>query len=246
MTVVLISTIKRFQGLAADVKPTDAPAGSTFYTVDTGDWLVWDGDSWEAYTFPLLDAISPELPSTDEKAAMNAADSPDASNPFVTQSALGTLVQSATVTLEDEDIKALPQTHFEIVPAPGAGKMLLLIGGMAQLNVPTTAYTLALGASEPQIGVCYESVVGYLASAYINQGDMLTNGGVYMTPIAPKLIRGVAGDYTNVISTTQVGVTEDQAFSLKDDDNDGGDPYEGGDPANTLTITVFYIVVDLP
>lgn len=81
---VLITTIHRYQGLNADVKPTDAPAGSTFYEVDTGDWFVWDGDSWEAYTFPLLDATSPELPSTDEKAAMFAANAPDATNPFAT------------------------------------------------------------------------------------------------------------------------------------------------------------------
>lgn len=85
---VLITTISRYQGVSGDSKPTDAPAGSTFYEVDTGSWLVWDGDSWEAYSFPLLDATSPELPSVDEKAAMFAADSPDASNPFLTEAVL--------------------------------------------------------------------------------------------------------------------------------------------------------------
>lgn len=85
---VLITTINRYQGVSGDSKPAAAPAGSTFYEVDTGDWYVWDGDSWEAYTFPLLDATSPELPSTDEKAAMFAASSPSAANPFLTEAAL--------------------------------------------------------------------------------------------------------------------------------------------------------------
>lgn len=101
---VLITTINRYQGVSGDSKPTDAPAGSTFYEVDTGDWFVWDGDSWEAYTFPLLDATSPTLPSTDEKAAMFNADSPDASNVFVTTSASDAAIAAAL----DNLLSALP------------------------------------------------------------------------------------------------------------------------------------------
>jgi hypothetical protein len=89
MTVTLLNEISRYQGVSGDVKPTDVLTGSTFYEVDTGDWFVWDGDSWESYTFPLLDALSPSLPSVDEKAAMNAASAPDASNPFATIADLG-------------------------------------------------------------------------------------------------------------------------------------------------------------
>lgn len=88
MTVSLITTISRYQGVSGDSKPAAALVGSTFYEVDTGDWFVWDGDSWEAYTFPLLDATSPTLPSVDEKAALFAAASPDGSNPFLTEAAL--------------------------------------------------------------------------------------------------------------------------------------------------------------
>lgn len=88
MVVSLITTISRYQGVSGDVKPAAALTGSTFYEVDTGAWFVWDGDSWEAYTFPLLDATSPTLPSIDEKAAMFAAAAPDALNPFLTEAAL--------------------------------------------------------------------------------------------------------------------------------------------------------------
>lgn len=103
---VLITVIKRFQGLHADVKPTDAPAGSTFYEIDTGDWFVWDaeGESWETYTFPLLDATSPTLPTTGEKAALSGADSPDAGNVYATASAVDDAIAAALTNL----LSALP------------------------------------------------------------------------------------------------------------------------------------------
>lgn len=101
---VLITTINRYQGVSGDSKPTDAPAGSTFYEVDTGNWFVWDGDSWESYTYPLLDATSPELPSTDEKAALFASDTPSASNEFITASAQTTAIDAALANL----LSALP------------------------------------------------------------------------------------------------------------------------------------------
>jgi hypothetical protein len=106
--------------LNADDKPSAAPVGSTFYEVDTGDWFVWDGNSWEAYTFPLLDATSPTLPSTDEKAAMNGAAAPDASNPFLTEAAIddaATLPALATAAATGlPEIPATP-TEQDIVDA---------------------------------------------------------------------------------------------------------------------------------
>jgi hypothetical protein len=95
----LISTINRYQGVSGDSKPATALAGSTFYEVDTGDWFVWDGDSWEAYTFPLLDATSPELPTTDEKAALNGAASPSAGVPVVANPATAQSITDALIAL---------------------------------------------------------------------------------------------------------------------------------------------------
>lgn len=108
--VSLVTTISRYQGLNADVKPTSAYVGSTFYEVDTGDWFVWDGDSWEAYTYPLLDATSPTLPTTDEKAAMFAANAPDASNPFATIDDQTAAIAAALVNL----LSALPTADPEV------------------------------------------------------------------------------------------------------------------------------------
>jgi len=47
MTVKLIATIKCFQGLSSDVKPTDPPEGSTYHIIDTGEQYIFYDGSWE-------------------------------------------------------------------------------------------------------------------------------------------------------------------------------------------------------
>jgi hypothetical protein len=51
MTVMLVTSIKNFIGLSTDVKPTDAPPGSTFWAYDTGTlFKTYDGTNWMAYS----------------------------------------------------------------------------------------------------------------------------------------------------------------------------------------------------
>jgi hypothetical protein len=50
-------------------------------------------------------------------------------------------VQVATVTLTSAQLKALNTTPVQIIPAPGAGKVIALLGGFAQYNFGTVAYT---------------------------------------------------------------------------------------------------------
>ena len=46
MTVYLVTTIQRWQGLSTDTKPTEAPVGSTFWETNTGQGFIWDGSNW--------------------------------------------------------------------------------------------------------------------------------------------------------------------------------------------------------
>ncbi|MBI4637687.1 MAG: hypothetical protein HY727_15220 [Candidatus Rokubacteria bacterium] len=47
MAVVLLSAIRRYLGVAADVKPTTGvPAGSEFYEADSGATYLYDGAAW--------------------------------------------------------------------------------------------------------------------------------------------------------------------------------------------------------
>ncbi len=83
MTVNLVTTIHRYIGLHADVKPTDAPAGSTFYETDTEDTYVWDLSSW---------TVAPVMASSnltnDQYLAITGGDTPSAANVFLTRSAV--------------------------------------------------------------------------------------------------------------------------------------------------------------
>jgi hypothetical protein len=51
------------------------------------------------------------------------------------------LVQSATVSLTSAQILALTTTPIQIIPAPGAGKMILMQGGYYESTFGTTPYT---------------------------------------------------------------------------------------------------------
>lgn len=48
MTVEKVATIKTYQGISTDEKPTgtDAPAGTTFHAVDTGEMFVAYVGGW--------------------------------------------------------------------------------------------------------------------------------------------------------------------------------------------------------
>lgn len=47
MTVVFIGDIRNFVGVSGDSKPTDAPAGSTFFETNTRASYVYDGTAWQ-------------------------------------------------------------------------------------------------------------------------------------------------------------------------------------------------------
>ena len=46
MTIALVGTIQRWEGLSTDAKPTEAKAGSTFRETDTGRKFVWRNGGW--------------------------------------------------------------------------------------------------------------------------------------------------------------------------------------------------------
>jgi hypothetical protein len=53
MTVSLIGTVQRFIGNSYDIKPADAPDGSTFHAIDRGEeWIMHDG-TWEKDLRPV-------------------------------------------------------------------------------------------------------------------------------------------------------------------------------------------------
>jgi len=47
MTVTIIGSMQRFQGLSTDSKPTAPPEGSEFHAIDTGEQYIYHAGMWE-------------------------------------------------------------------------------------------------------------------------------------------------------------------------------------------------------
>jgi len=153
---------------------------------------------------------------------------------------------SKTVTLTDDDIKALPTTPFIVVPAPGVGKTLMFFGAFKLLGpVPITAYENIDPDGYAGIGFGVDNT--YLSAIVANDsGASLTELNSFLGASAHALMPldrqfapwhnaktnyGNAADYENqpMIFWCYSGL---------------GD-FTGGDPGNSMTITTFYAVVDV-
>jgi hypothetical protein len=141
VTVSLLGHIHRYQvDLDADLNAiTESLAGSVAYSFESQSCFVWDVDSWEAYTYPLLDAVSPNLPSVDEKAALSGAASPDATNVLATMADLDPL--PTDIVLLGQYIEGT-ETAAPAAPAANKGRIFFRdTGGKTELCVrfPTGA-----------------------------------------------------------------------------------------------------------
>ncbi len=151
----------------------------------------------------------------------------------------GGSVLSASVTLTDAQIKALPTTAIEIVAAQGVGKMISVLMAVANWSVSAGAYTNQDADTRFWIqnegGAALSTVISQIPSATTNRGYNLIGGALINSAGAWNGI--VESDGYNV---SQLANKNIQAFI----DNAGGD-LTGGNAANTLKVTVYYVIVDL-
>lgn len=153
-------------------------------------------------------------------------------------------IQKVTVTLTNAQIKALPTTPVEIVPAPGAGKAIQLLlartvihiaalGGYTNFN--TFAVQLFKG-TDPLIDVSVPGTVGFF------QGSDETIGTYVFTP-------AITTDGSDIHAATyqangSVERNDNQPLMFVIDNSVDGN-LTAGNAANTLKITVYYIIIDL-
>jgi hypothetical protein len=151
-------------------------------------------------------------------------------------------VLSRTVTLTNAQILALPTTPVEIVPAPGAGKILHWATAMVVLDATAGAYTFNAGA------LAFWQLF-YVGGAFPKEGS-----GFLVPPeaVAEKRIgwfpifanENDAEGYLQAPTLTMETDYEGQALAIADKYNGRAD-YTGGNPANSMKVTVLYTVVDL-
>lgn len=176
---------------------------------------------------------------------------PNAATPVV--------VFSASVTLTNAQIKALPTTPVEIVPAPGVGRMVIPIVAVLSCDARAASYTNFHTTTEVNAAPFLSSI--YLAWDAANNFNDATgpaivgysdsSGGLLKSQkVNVVILNGVSGGLLFVHPDAQADVGgaldastgyDNASLSVVGQNTALGD-FTGGDPANTLTATVLYAV----
>lgn len=149
---------------------------------------------------------------------------------------------SATVTLTDAQIKALPTTPIEVVAAPGAGKIViptqavLYFDFTAQYtNINVAAYLGVLQNGSSGLLSLLNEAIGSGVSTFLQYGE-----DAVATLTQPRILQSSAiAGHVNPASDMVNTSLRVEAFN----DTDGN--FTGGNAANTIKVTVYYIVVDV-
>ena len=136
------------------------------------------------------------------------------------------LVQCRTNILTNAQLLAVRATPIEIVEAPGAGKRNLFLGASLRLNVTTTAYT----ESTANIGFKYKDGSGVQVNETVEATGFVDQTGITHTNARPKL---------DAICTDAQCVN--LAIVMH---NLGAGEWTGGNAANTMTVTVYFVTVE--
>lgn len=143
---------------------------------------------------------------------------------------------SVTVELDNAEILTLPTTPVQIVAAPGADKVIVPLFGLMRVNI-VGAY---VGAGAAALRLMYGA--SGLASSLLainlgSTGDLI---GSFVS------LARFDAEYDPEISSVIVSANDrvNKSLAVKDDWT-GGSDYTGGNAANTMTVTVCYIVLDV-
>ena len=159
----------------------------------------------------------------------------------------GGLLQIITVTLNNEDIKALPTTPIQIVPAPGLGRYVLPIAANVILNNSAGAYTnVSPNTNSWNIG-WQGSSLWYASGQLVSNALGAANASpIYGDFMFPGTLRTGTGDFAGELVTTMfnqpLNSIENLPLVIKDDWN-GNTNYTGGNVSNTMKVTTLYAVM---
>jgi hypothetical protein len=166
-------------------------------------------------------------------------------------------------TITDAGIKALPNTEVEIVAAPGAGKIILPV--LAFIKISTVAPYGNLGGEaggQTQFSIGGSDIVKLSVpqtSDVTNALNQASASTKYLkciqqfnsyTSASPDVVGGYAiagqpiGTLANNINSL---INAPLTLYLQNYDSEGTylDTLSGGDPSNTLEVTVVFSVIDL-
>lgn len=152
------------------------------------------------------------------------------------------LMRVATVTLNDAQIKNLPTTPFEIVPAPGVGKVATFFA--AVLIIDTTAGAYDNIGPAPAYAYIGRST-GARLSDHLYKTLMLQESGSVQYAVLSFGHDNDADPSITVLNSVDGGLSghENQSITLNAVNVEGN--FTAGNAANTLRVTVYYMVLDV-
>lgn len=158
-----------------------------------------------------------------------------------------------TITLTDAQIKALPTTPVEIVPAPGANRMLVIQTALLSTNAAAGAYTNVTSDNFSYVRFWYgsndyASVLTDRNIAGFDLSSVFSNGRITVFP--PMLLIGyesaVLGNPVMFVGPDIYARNDavNQPIMLSVSNHNNGD-FTGGHPDNTLKVIVFYAIIEV-
>lgn len=145
---------------------------------------------------------------------------------------------AATFSLTNAQIKALPTTYIEVVPAPGASKFLVFHRAAFFVDASAGAYTNVDVGSVKGLAIVYGDWITDCSTVYPWEGS----GGVgaQLEPFSKTVNQPYDGEQFYPTSGMNVAGNTALKFAAW---NDPGD-YTGGNAANTLKGQVIYSIFD--
>lgn len=152
------------------------------------------------------------------------------------------------VSLNDAEIKALPTTQKELIPAPGLGKAIVLLSSpLWKTNLVAPYGNISSFADGSFVYIAWNNnetidsgIQNLAAGNFMNA--LLENLGGSLILTSPSTVRSVNGNDFNV-RTHNLSDAENLPVTTACFNNDGD--FNGGNPANTIDIHLWYDIIDV-
>ena len=155
--------------------------------------------------------------------------------------------KKAEVTLTDAQIKALPTTAINILPAPGAGMVNLVHGALFRSDFTAGAYTNL--SATAFLNVVWDAANNYInatVSTDTSERDTLFGADTCLVycPAYVLLAVGITSPVGFVRATGEFGEIVNTTVDVGAGNGVSGN-FTGGNAANTLKVTVYYSPIEV-
>jgi hypothetical protein len=151
------------------------------------------------------------------------------------------IMLQSKVIIPHEDITFLPSTPYELLPAPGAGKIYIFHAACLMWKFSAGAYT-NIGANNRLLITYgnYDAEASILTPFSATSSDRIT---VLPSITLDTAVPAAWPNFHEAAMPFQLASIINAPLKLYSGSNSGA--YTGGNAANTLEVTVFYSIVNL-